>query len=42
METFKLDIDNAPNVRFTGELVANAANSDNQAIGSSYNGQTGR
>ncbi|WP_223824151.1 hypothetical protein [Candidatus Enterovibrio escicola] len=42
METFTLDIDNAPNVRFTGELVANAASSDNQAIGSSYNGQTGR
>ncbi|WP_339375385.1 hypothetical protein [Candidatus Enterovibrio escicola] len=29
METFTLDIDNAPNVRFTGELVANAASSDN-------------
>ncbi|PCS21917.1 hypothetical protein [Candidatus Enterovibrio escicola] len=42
METFTLDIDNAPNVRFTGELVANVACSDNQAIGSSYNGPTGR
>ncbi|WP_150139439.1 hypothetical protein [Candidatus Enterovibrio escicola] len=42
METFTLDIDNAPNVLFTGELVANTASSDNQAIGSSYNDQTGR
>ncbi|WP_199399236.1 hypothetical protein, partial [Candidatus Enterovibrio escicola] len=42
METFTLDIDTAPNVRFTGELVANAASSNNQAIGSGYNGQTGR
>jgi len=42
METFTLDIDNAPSVRFTGELVASAASSDNQAIGSGYSGQTGR
>ena len=42
METFILEIDNAPSVRFTGELVASAASSDNQAMGSSYSGQTGR
>ncbi|WP_223824196.1 hypothetical protein [Candidatus Enterovibrio escicola] len=29
METFTLDIDNAPNIRFTGELVANVVSSDN-------------
>ena len=42
METFTLEIDNAPSVRFTGELVASAASSDNQAMGSSYSGETGR
>lgn len=42
METFTLNIDNAPNIRFTGELIASAATSDNQAMGSSYSGQTGR
>lgn len=42
METFTLEIDNEPSVRFTGELVASAASSDNQAMGSSYSGQTGR
>jgi hypothetical protein len=42
METFTLEIDNAPNIRFTGEMVASAVSSDNQAMGSSYSGQTGR
>lgn len=42
MKTFTLEIDNAPNVRFTGELIASAVSSDNQATGSSYSGQTGR
>lgn len=42
MKTFTLEIDNASNVRFTGELVASAASSDNQEMGSSYSGQTGR
>lgn len=42
METFTIEIDNAPSVRFTGELVASAASSDNQAMGSKYSGQTGR
>jgi hypothetical protein len=37
-----LKIDNAPNIRVTGELVAIAADSDNEAMGSSYNGETGR
>lgn len=42
METITLEIDNAPNIRFTGELVARVASSDNQAMGSRYSGQTGR
>lgn len=42
METFILEIDNAPNIRFTGELLAGASSTDNQAMGSSYSGQTGR
>ena len=42
VDTITLDIDNAPSIRFTGELVASAASSDNQAMGSSYSGQTGR
>lgn len=42
MEVFTLEINNAPSLRFTGELVASAASSDNQAMGSSYSGQTGR
>lgn len=37
-----LKIDNAPDVCFTGELVASAADSDNEAMGSSYNGESGR
>lgn len=41
MDTFTLEIYNAPNLRFTGELVAHAASSDNQAAGSYYSGQTG-
>lgn len=40
METFTLEIDNAPNVRFTGELVARVESSDNRAM-SNYSGQTG-
>ena len=42
METFTIEIDNNPNLRFTGELVASVASSDNQAMGSSYSGDTGR
>lgn len=42
METLTLAVDNAPNIRFTGELVGSAASSDNQAVGRSYSGQTGR
>lgn len=42
METFILEINNAPNIRFTGELLAEASSTDNQAMGSSYSGQTGR
>ena len=40
MVTFTLEISNAPNVRFTGELVASTASSDNQAMGF-YSGQPG-
>jgi hypothetical protein len=42
MDTFTIEIDNEPSIRFTGELVASASSSDNQAMGSSYSGQTGR
>lgn len=42
METFKIEIDNAPDFRFTGEVVASVASSDNQAMTSRYSGQTGR
>lgn len=42
METFTLEINNEPDIRFTGELVAGATSSDNQAMGSSYSGSTGR
>lgn len=42
METFVLRIDNEPNIRFTGELLAKSSSSDNNAAGSSYSGSTGR
>lgn len=42
METFTLTIDNAPDIRFTGELIGSAKSSSNNATGSSYSGQTGR
>jgi len=42
METFVLDIDNEPNIRFSGELIASASSSDNSASGSDYSGQSGR
>jgi len=40
-ETFTLEIDNAPSIRFTGELIARVSSCDNQAS-SNYSGQTGR
>lgn len=42
VETFTLEIDNAPSIRFTGELMARAASSDNRARTNRYSGQTGR
>lgn len=42
VETITLQIDNAPDIRFTGELIGSAASSDSQAMGSSYSGQAGR
>lgn len=42
VETFTIEIDNEPNIRFTGELLAGVASSDDRAYGSSYSGQTGR
>jgi len=42
MQTFTLEIDNKPNIRFTGELAASVASSDDEAMGSRYSGQTGR
>ncbi|HAV1239649.1 TPA: hypothetical protein JGU28_004427 [Salmonella enterica] len=42
MKTYTLDIDNARNIRFTGEIIGSAASSDNNAMGHSYSGETGR
>jgi len=42
METFTLEIDNAPSIRFAGELIASAASSDNQAMGGGYISQNDR
>lgn len=42
MDTFTLEIDHAPDIRFTGELIASESSSDNNAAGSSYSGKTGR
>ena len=42
METFILELDNAPNIRFTGERVASAASSENSGMGRRYSGQAGR
>lgn len=41
METFTLSIDNAPDLRFTGELIAENSSSANNAR-SDYSGSTGR
>lgn len=42
MQAFELRVDNAPSVRFMGELVASAASSDNRAWVSNFSGQAGR
>ncbi len=42
MDTITLEIDNAPDIRFTGERIARVSSSPEQAMGSSYSGQTGR
>ncbi|MDA0790259.1 MAG: hypothetical protein O2780_12480 [Proteobacteria bacterium] len=42
MKTITLTIDNAPNIRFTGEKVAHASTHPDQAMGSSWSGETGR
>lgn len=42
MEIITLDVDNAPNIRFQGELIGSASSSANNAAGSSYSGETGR
>lgn len=42
MEIIELQIDNAPNLRFNGKLVAYASSSPDQATGSWYSGQVGR
>ncbi len=42
VETFVIEVDNAPSIRFSGEKIARACSSDNQAWGSSYSGSTGR
>lgn len=42
MKKYLLEVDNAPDIRFTGELIASAASTDNKAIGHSYSGESGR
>ncbi|KKN14314.1 hypothetical protein LCGC14_0997360 [marine sediment metagenome] len=42
MQTYTLEINNAPSIRFTGELIGSAASSPNHAMGDFYSGQTGR
>ena len=42
METITLSIDNKPNIRFTGELLASAASSGDPARGSDYSGSVKR
>lgn len=42
METFTLENDNAPSMRFSGQLIAHVSSTDNQANSSRYSGQTGR
>ena len=42
METFTIYVDNQPNIRFTGELVASASSSEDRASGSRWSGDTGR
>lgn len=42
MDIYTLKVDNAPRIRFSGELIASASSSDNRAMGSSYSGVTGR
>lgn len=42
METITLELDNEPDIRFTGECIAKVASSDNNASGSSFSGQAGR
>ena len=38
---FIIEIDNAPSIRFTGELVASVASSDKKSAGSRYSGLEG-
>lgn len=40
--TMTIECDNGPTIRFTGDRIAAAASSDNNASGSSYSGSTGR
>ena len=42
MEKYVIERDSAKNLTFTGELLAKASSSDNNASGSSYSGSTGR
>ncbi len=42
METITLTFDNAPNIRFTGRRIGHASTHPDQAMGSSWSGETGR
>lgn len=42
MDTIEIRRDNAPNIKFSGELVASTSSSANNASGSNYSGSAGR
>ncbi|MGG7055869.1 hypothetical protein [Nitrosomonas sp. ANs5] len=42
MKKFTIERDNGQDIKFTGELLASAASSPEQAMGSSYSGSVGR
>ena len=42
LSSFKLRVDNQPNLRFTGECIAKAESSEEKSSGSSYSGSIGR
>ncbi len=41
-DMFQIEIDDAPDIKFSGDLIAKASSSPDTAMGSSYSGSTGR